>query len=472
MNEQESREGQGAVPLDYNEAVERVMLLADFERSRHSPRHSAFHLERMRLLLDQLGNPHLATVAVHIAGTDGKGSTAAMVTAVLEAAGYKVGLYTSPHLHRLTERIRVGFTPISRSKFTALVSQVWPAVGKVTENGGYGEPTTFEFLTALAFTYFQKTRVDFQVIEVGLGGRLDATNLIQPSICAITRINKDHVAILGESLEEIATEKAGIIKPATPVVVAPQSPEVWEVIRGVAHERGALFIDIQNKARWERRTSGTKSQTFHLDSLNDSYELTLPLIGDHQIDNAAVSVVVAETMANRGVAKVRSEDVVTGLKNVRWPGRMQVLAYRGRRVLVDGAHNPSAARRLVEAIHNYYRYNRVVLIVGGLSGHGIDGILDELASLDSVVVVAVRTRHPRSIPSIEVAEAVKGRKLGRAVRFDTVREGLAYAVTTAEEGDLVVGSGSLSVVAEVIEEIEGISPEVYSRFNHVRASKT
>jgi len=194
------------VPIDYNEALERVMLLADFERSTHSPGHSAFHLERMHLLLSLLGNPHLDTAAVHIAGTDGKGSTAAMVTAVLEAAGYSVGLYTSPHLHSLTERIRIGFTPIGRCEFAALVDQVWPAAKNVAENSRYGELTTFEFLTALAFTHFLKVGVDFQVIEVGLGGRLDATNVIQPSICAITRINKDHIAILGDSLEEIAIE--------------------------------------------------------------------------------------------------------------------------------------------------------------------------------------------------------------------------------------------------------------------------
>ena len=454
------------MPIDYNEALERVMLLADFERSTHSPGHAAFHLERMHLLLSLLGNPHLDTAAVHIAGTDGKGSTAAMVTAVLEAAGYSVGLYTSPHLHSLTERIRIGFTPIGRCEFAALVDQVWPAAKNVAENSRYGELTTFEFLTALAFTHFLKVGVDFQVIEVGLGGRLDATNVIQPSICAITRINKDHIAILGDSLEEIAIEKAGIIKPATPVVVAPQPPEVWGVIRSVAQKRGAPFIDVQNKMHWENRVTGVDSQTFHIDSLNDSYDLTLPLMGEHQMDNAAASVAVTETMANLKVATIKSEHIVAGLKNVQWPGRMQMLCYRGRRVLVDGAHNPSAARRLVEAIRKYYRYNRTVLIIGGLAGHSIGGLIDELVGLDPGVVVAVKTRHPRSVSSAEVAEAMRKKGLRKVMNLDTVWDGLVHAIKTSEERDLVVASGSLSVVAEVIEGIEGISPEIYPRFNH------
>lgn len=458
------------VQLDYEAALERVMSLADFERSTHSPGHSSFHLERMELLLRQLGNPHLATPTVHIAGTDGKGSTAAMVTSVLTAAGYKVGLYTSPHLHSLVERIRIGLEPISRVELATLVGQAWPAVEWVAEHGLYGEPSTFDFLTALAFVHFQNVGADFQVIEVGLGGRLDATNVVQPLVCAITRINLDHVATLGETLEKIAAEKAGIIKPGTPVVVAPQAPEAAGVIDRIAQERGAAAVNVASQMRSHPGSVGPSGQTFRLDGPNHTYEVTLPLVGDHQLDNAATAVAVAETMAEQGV-EIEADDIVTGLRDVRWPGRLQLLSYRGRTVLVDSAHNPSAAKRLVESVRAHYNYNRVILVVGGLSGHSAEGVLDELAALDPVAVVAVRSRHPRSVPSVEVAEAMRERELQVAGHFESVGTGLMQAVKTAEEGDLVLGTGSLSVVAEIIEEIEGITPEVYSSLKPAVSSK-
>ena len=458
------------VPLDYESALERVMSLADFERSTHSPGHSSFHLERMGLLLEYLGDPHLAAPAAHIAGTDGKGSTAAMVTSILTAAGYRAGLYTSPHLHSLVERIRVGGEPISRTGLAALVDRAWPAVEWVAGNGPYGEPSTFDFLTALAFVHFRDVGVDFQVIEVGLGGRLDATNVVRPSVCAITRINVDHAATLGGTLEKIAAEKAGIIKPGAPVVMASQGPEAAGVIRRAAQERGAPLIDVRREMRWRPGAAGAWGQTLRVDGLSRSYDLKLPLAGGHQQDNAATAVAVAETMAERG-ARIGAADIVAGLRDVRWPGRLQLLSYRGRTVLADGAHNPSAAKCLAESVRAHYEYNRVILVVGGLSGHSMGGMLDQLAALDPSAAVAVRSRHPRSVPSADVAQAMRGRGIRAAEHSESVSAGLARAAAAAAKDDLVLAAGSLSVVAEVIEEIEGITPELYPGLRPAAPSK-
>ena len=203
---------QSGLQLSYDGALRRVMGLADFERSTHSPGHAAFHLERMTLLMEQLDCAHLAVPTVHVAGTKGKGSTSAMIASILTAQGYKVGLYTSPHLHSATERIRVNGQPISQQQFAAIVERIWPTVERIGSSGGYGGVTTFEAMTAMAFVHFRDIGADFQVMEVGLGGRLDSTNIVKPRVCAITSISLDHTATLGDTVAKIAFEKAGIIK--------------------------------------------------------------------------------------------------------------------------------------------------------------------------------------------------------------------------------------------------------------------
>ena len=210
----------------YEIALGKIMSLVDFDRSTHTPKHACFHLERMLLLMNRLGNPHLKTPTIHLAGTKGKGSTAAMITSILSTSGYRVGLYTSPHLHSAVERIRVGLEPISRQEFTGLVEIIWPTVNWVNQNSSYGSVTYFEMMTAMAFLYFSKIGSDFQVIEVGMGGRLDATNIVDPEVCGITSISLDHVQTLGDTLELIAYEKAGSLKKGVTAIVAPQPEEV------------------------------------------------------------------------------------------------------------------------------------------------------------------------------------------------------------------------------------------------------
>ena len=453
---------QSGVQLSYDGALQRVMGLADFERSTHSPGHAAFHLERMTLLMEQLDCAHLAVPTVHVAGTKGKGSTSAMIASILTAQGYEVGLYTSPHLHSATERIRVNGQPISQQQFAAVVESIWPTVERVGSSGGYGGVTTFEAMTAMAFVHFRDIGADFQVMEVGLGGRLDSTNIVKPRVCAITSISLDHTATLGDTVAKIAFEKAGIIKEGVPVIVAPQTDEAMAVIADVALRRGAPLLSVAERSSWQKRRFDMCGQVFTLTSAENAYELETPLLGDYQMENAATAVAIAETLRKRGV-ELDDDSIRRGVRDVHWPARLQVLATPdkgGKLLVVDGAHNPYSMERLVEALREHFSYERLILIFGALSGHSATGMLRALLPL-SPEVLATHSRHPRSASGATVTQ-VAG-ELGMKVVFtsENVGEAARRALEMASEKDLVLGTGSLSVAAEITEEVQGIPPELY-----------
>ena len=444
---------------DYEAALARVMGLADFERSVAGPGHSGFHLERMALLTERLGSPHVGLPTVHIAGTDGKGSTAAMVTSILTAAGYKTGLYTSPHLHTVTERIRVGLEPVSPSDFAALVEEAWPAVEWVSRHGGYGGVSFFEVMTAMAFLHYRRVHVDFQVLEVGLGGRLDATNVVTPDVCTITPISLDHVAALGDTLGLIAREKAGIVKPGVPVVVAPQPHEAMGAVREAARRAEAPVIDVGESFEWEPRGAGIDGQQFSVLGPRRRYSLWMPLLGEHQLENAATAIATAETLADNGLG-LSSESIVEGMRRVSWPGRLELLAKDGVPVVVDGAHNPASTRRLVQAVQRHFSFGRAIVIFGAISGHSAIGMLDELKTLDPSLV-AVRSRHPKSAGSGVIADTAREAGLRVVVESSDVAHALRHALDLRGQDTLILATGSLSVAAEVIEEVKGMAPELY-----------
>ena len=443
-------------PLSYEEAVEQIMRLADFERGTHSPGHGVFHLDRMRLLMERVGNPHLDVPTIHVAGTKGKGSTAAMIASILSADGYKTGLYTSPHLHTMTERIRVGMEPVSKPIFAGLIERLWPEAARVSELGGYGDVTFFEFMTAMAFLHFEQIRADFQVIEVGLGGRLDATNIVNPDVCVITPIMLDHVAVLGDTIELIAGEKAGIIKPGVPVLAAPQSQEAIGVFAKVAEQRGSRLIRVGEAAAIRPGPADTDGQSFQLVTQRGAYDLRTTLLGDYQRENAATAVTTVETLGRR----ISHSAIVSGIAGVRWPARMQLLSAGNVSVLVDGAHNPEAVRHLTAAIRQYFDFERLVLVFGATRGHSATGMLGELASL-SPVVAAVASRHPKSASHETIAEAVRASGLEAAYASVNVGAAAKWAIAQAGPQDLVLATGSLAVAAEVIEELTGREPEIY-----------
>jgi dihydrofolate synthase/folylpolyglutamate synthase len=443
--------------MDYMSALHRLLGLVDHERITSPDRERVrYDLRRMEALLRRLGDPHTGRPTVHIAGTKGKGSTSAMCASVLSRQGYRTGLYISPHLHTFRERICLDGTPVSEEEFAALVEEIWPELEWVSGHGDYGEVTMFEALTAMAFCHFRK-RADFQVLEVGLGGRLDTTNLVSPQVCAITSLSLDHTSILGDTIESIATEKAGIIKPGATVVASPQAPEPMGVIESVCREKGAHLIKVGEHITWRGGDRGTDGQGLEVQGRLGSYELWMPLLGDYQLENAATAVGVLEALKQQG-HDISGPAIEEGFRQVRWPCRMEVLE-KSPLVVCDGAHNPYSAARLRDSLPAYFKYRQVVLIVGISQDKNLEGIVGELAPLGDRIIVT-RSRHPRAAPTGVVARAFASRGL-EVSEVEDVGMALGRALEEAHEDHMVLVTGSLFVAAEAREAIKGIEPELY-----------
>jgi dihydrofolate synthase/folylpolyglutamate synthase len=430
--------------LDEAAAIEYLLSFADFERGGRF--HDRPDLAPVLELLRRLGDPHLGRPTVHIAGSKGKGSVAAMTEAVLRAAGHRTGLYTSPHLHSYCERVRIGGRPISSAVFTRLVSQVRQAVEALAQALGNRQLVTFDLLTALAFLAFREFAVEVQVIEVGLGGRVDSTNVFPAKdVAVITPISLEHTAILGDTPEKIAREKAGIITPGCSVVMAPQ-PDAGAAaaIRAAARAAGATLIDVASQCRWQRTPLGIAGQRVAFEGPGLRLETKLPLIGAHQAENAAVALAAAGALRRRGFS-IPEEAMARGLASVRWPGRLEVLATTPL-VLADGAHNRDSARRLREALAGDLGAQGVIFIAGSSEDKDVRGLAEEIAPL-AAVVIAVRAQHPRAMAPAQVARAFAG--LGLEVRVgDTVGGAIETAIAEAGEDGVICLVGSLFVAAE------------------------
>ncbi len=422
-----------------------VLSFADYERASRSA--VVFDLRRMEMLLERLGSPDVGAIPIHVAGTKGKGSTSAMIASILTRAGYKTGLYTSPHLHSFTERIQVDRVPIAEGEFAHLVEVLKPEVEAVNEFGAFGQLTTFELLTALAFAYFKGRGVDFQVLETGLGGRLDATNVVKPGVCVITSISFDHTEVLGNTLAQIAREKAGIIKPGRTVVSSPQPPEAMAVIERVCREQVARLVKVGGDVTWERRAFSNEGQSFQLKGLKGDYSLSLTLLGEYQLENAATAVTAVEVLGERGVV-VGAENIASGLMQVHWLGRLQVLRQEPW-FIVDCAHNAYSAKRLAEALRQYFDFEQAVLILGVSSDKDIDGMVAELMPLAGTVIVT-STQHPRALEPAKLAAKFSRRGITPEVVGD-VTSAVNLALARARPEDLICATGSIFVVAEVME---------------------
>ncbi|MCX6012931.1 MAG: bifunctional folylpolyglutamate synthase/dihydrofolate synthase [Chloroflexi bacterium] len=441
--------------MNFREAVDWILGFTDYEQLPGSSYAAAnFDLRRMELLMNALDNPHMASRTIHIAGSKGKGSTAAMIASSLSSAGYSVALYTSPHLITIRERMMINGKYISPEQFGKLTSLLFPKVNAINKTANYGKLTTFEILTALAFCYFRENKVDFQVVEVGMGGRLDATNIVKPEITVITSISIDHTAILGNTLTEIAGEKCGIIKSKVPLVTSPQKPEVMTVIKDFCDRLNSNLTSIGNDYSWERLKHSLNEQSFHLKTTRAAYVLTTPLLGDHQIENAATAVSALE------ILKVEKNAIQAGLLNVHWPGRLEILMKEPATLVVDGAHNTDSAKKLIEAIKQYFNYRYLIMIIGISADKDIKGIVNVLAP-SCKIVYTTRSRNPRSADPIALASEFSKCGITSFVTSN-VSEAISQALTSAGEHDLICATGSLFVVAEVIERMKGLCPEVYS----------
>jgi dihydrofolate synthase/folylpolyglutamate synthase len=386
--------------------------LTDYEKeriARYDPH--TLDLSRVQRVLARLGDPQQRYAAIHIAGTKGKGSVAAMCASVLQTAGLRTGLYTSPHLHTFRERIRVSGELISQGALAALVEQIRP----ITD--AEPELTTFEAITVLAFTYFAQCRVDLAVIEVGLGGRLDATNVVTPQVAVITSLSFDHTYLLGNALTDIAREKAGIIKPGIPTVSAPQNADARAVIQDVCDERGSPLTLIGRDWLWESpppafgpfstkdRSLGLDGQSFELRSVGGPSHLegtyTIPLLGRHQVNNAATAIATLDLLPREVVSLCRHH-LSRGLANVRWPGRFEVLR-QDPPLVVDCAHNGDSVAKLVGALQEWFPGRRWTFILGVSTDKDLTAMLRAMAPCADRIV-ATQSRHARAMHPDKVAE--------------------------------------------------------------------
>ena len=444
--------------MDYRSALKYILGLTNYEKSLkelYSP--GNVDLERVRELLRRLGSPESGLGIVHIAGTKGKGSTAAMISSVLQKAGYRVGLFTSPHLHTFRERVQINREPISAEDFAGAMEKVKPHVEEINAVGEHGYITTFEALTAMALLYFAEKQVEALVFEVGVGGRLDATNVVTPEVSVITSISRDHTELLGETLPEIAGEKAGIIKEGVPVVVAPQVPEVEEVIGSIALERGSEMVNVGRESVWRALGHDDRGQSLLVRDFENEYRISMPLLGDHQQENAAAAIAALSVLRQKGW-HISEADVLDGFADLRWPGRMEEL---GRRPLViaDGAHNGDSARRLREALLKYFDFRKAVLVVGVSADKNVKDIASELLPLASTVILT-KSRHMRAADPADIAGAFTRPDI-IVEATGSVKEALERAREIASEEDLICATGSLFVVGEAIEAVKRVPVETY-----------
>jgi dihydrofolate synthase/folylpolyglutamate synthase len=433
--------------MNYTHAIDYLHSLTDYEKTRierYTP--ETLNLSRVEDLLAALGDPHQAFAVVHIAGTKGKGSTAALVEAAVRAAGYRTGLYTSPHLHTFRERIRVAGRMITPEDVVALVEEIQPLIERMPDT------TTFEAITAIGFLHFARQGVEVAVVEVGLGGRLDATNVVTPEVSVITSLSLDHTYLLGDTLAEIAYEKAGIIKPGVPVVMAPQKDEGRRVIEAVSRERRAPLVEIGRDWTYTPGPVSLEGQSFTIaraadppSPLSDTY--WIPLLGRHQLENAATAIATLAALRQRGF-ELPAEAIHAGLRSAQWPGRMEVLS-RDPLVVTDCAHNPYSAQVLTEALGEWFPGRRWTLIFGASADKDIAGVLEALLPVTSYVIVT-RSDHPRALAPVKLADLVADLGGGAEISVG-VDKALqqSLAVTGPDEGILI--TGSIFLVADAIE---------------------
>lgn len=428
----------------YQQTLDYLYSYVDFSMTRgHRYSPDQFDLGRMRELMRQLGNPESHYPSIHIAGTKGKGSVAAMCKSVLMAAGYKTGLYTSPHLHDYAERIQINGSPIPHDDLIRLVEENKPVFESIAEL------TTFEITTSLGFLYFQKQNVEAAVLEVGLGGRLDATNVVLPSVTVITSLSYDHTALLGNTLAEIAGEKAGIIKPGIPVVVSPQEQEAIEVIKRIAAERSAPLIQMGKDYLFEPGTHTLEEQRLKIWQLRKNQSdgkaahLSIPLLGRHQVQNAATAYAALHTFSNAALP-LSDQAIRDGFAKTNWPGRFEILQAQPP-VVIDCAHNRDSAAKVRQTLQEYFPDRRSVLVFGASEDKDIAGMFAELAPVTQRVI-ATKSFHPRAIDPEKLEEIARTYGLPVEIVPD-VPEALEEALQALADDTLVLVTGSIFIAA-------------------------
>ena len=429
------------IQKNYQDALNFIFSFVDFSLTHQEQiAPDRFELERMYLLLEKMGHPQQQFSTIHIAGTKGKGSVAAHCAAALVAAGHRTGLYTSPHLQDFRERIQIGGQMISQEDFihgVQALKQVIPQVPGLT---------SYELQTALAFWYFARQQVGCAVVEVGMGGRLDSTNVLTPLVSVITNISYDHTAILGNTLTEIAGEKGGIIKAGVPVVSAPQQAEALQVLTDLASERGSDFILVGPDLQYQAVSRSLDGQTFRiLRSGMPDLNAATQLLGRHQVENA-VTAYAALQVVNQAGLHVPDEAVQQGFSGVQWPGRFEVV-HGDPPVVFDGAHNRYSAQMLIRAMQDNFPDKPIGLVFGASEDKDITGMFAELLPHVSSLLL-VSADHPRAARVEHLAELASGYSCPVSI-VDRPEEFYSQARKLVGKDGVILVTGSLYVVGEL-----------------------
>lgn len=396
-------------------------------------------LSRMAALMNALGDPHNDFPSIHVAGSKGKGSVSVLCATVLQSAGYKVGLYTSPHLQDFEERIQIDRNPMDRETLSCLVDEIKPYVKSIPGLN------TFEITTALSFLYFSREKVDIAVIEVGLGGRLDATNLITPRVSIITSLYLEHTKILGATLSQIAFEKAGIIKQGIPVVLSPQKEEALIAVKEIAAQRQAPLIQIGKDYLYKLHKASYKGQSFSIRSVNSSntIELEIGLLGNYQVENATAAYAALKLLQKQGF-DISEADIHEGFALTKWPARFEILRINPS-VVVDSAHNPDSARKINQAMEEYFPNQSLVLVLGVSEDKNVSGIIKELLP-NTIQIICTQSAHPRAMDAYKLMEL--STPFGVPVKVcNPVGDALREAQSIAGDQAVVLVTGSIFVAA-------------------------
>lgn len=408
---------------------------------------SNYGLERTERLLKLVGDPHKKIRLIHIAGTNGKGSTSSILGKVLIEHGYKVGFFNSPHLEEIEETIRINDDDIAEEELVNLLEEIKPYVNKIVEEG-YKHPTEFEVLTCVMFLYLYRQKVDFGVIEVGLGGRLDSTNVITPILSIITSISLDHTNILGNTVEEITSEKVGIIKENIPVITCKQKDKVINIIKSKALLTNSklTIVDSNNFNLLEIVNDDIPYQRVSINFNNNKYTLDLSLLGKHQIINLSLAIKALEELQRLNYINIEINKLYKGVKSVKWKGRLEVLK-KNPYIVIDGAHNIAGIEFLKSNIEEYFKYKKLYLILGILADKNVEEMVKVIAPL-ATEVYTVTPNSIRAASANELKEIVL-RYNNNCIAFDDYDKVIQLSLSKASKDDLIIASGSLYMIGEI-----------------------
>ena len=437
----------------YKQAKEFLLQTIDYEKlTQYKYDSSTFDLKRMEEMMAFVGNPHKKRRCVHITGTKGKGSTSIIIASILKELGLKTGLFTSPHLIYLEERMKVNDRMISQKMFVELINRLKPYVDRIMLKNPTLMPTFFEIVTAIAFLYFERKKVDISVLEVGMGGRLDSTNIILPEISVITPVSYDHTDRLGHTLDRIAYEKAGIIKEGVPVISSAQEPEPLSVISKTCKEKNArLYLvgkDILINNIKVTKRNGFYGTEYEIRTWRNIYKnIFLPLVGRHQVENCATAIGALDVLAENGIIETNNENIINALAKVKCPARIEVIS-ESPLIVLDTAHTVSSMKILRESIKENFSFKKLIVVIGLSADKDIEGILKEIAFVADDLILT-RTGNPREAEPEKMAVTAKRFYRKNPMVIEDIDEALKEAKRIAEKDDLICITGSFFLAGKL-----------------------